>query len=310
MLHEVMHVAAEHCNWDLYGEKSGLNQYVLGIAMDHWINLTITGMGYQLPDWVHKDRKYTGWATMTIYHDLMKDPPPQPPDWQPDVLPGPGDMSADEYAETIQTNIMKAAMQAEMANDPGSIPGNIRIMIEDMISPQLPWNLILYKFMDEYAKEDYSWSRPNRRYVPDFYFPHMQSEKLAGVVSGIDVSGSMMDEIEEVMAENRYIKTLVNPTWFHLMTWDTKVHHDKVYEEFEDLPTQEIPGGGAGGTVIHPLIKLIVDKKPRFALIFTDGYFGKPDMSQVKSDIYWIISKEGDKNFKAPDDVGEVIHMN
>lgn len=310
MLHEVMHVSADHCNWEVYGPKSGLNQYVLGIAMDHWINLLITSMGYKIPSFGYCDPKYTGWPTMKIYHDLMKNPPPEPPDWQPDVMGPPSDMSADAYKQRVESNIIKAAIQAEMNNDAGSIPGHIKIKIKELISPELPWNLILYKYMDQYARDDYSWSRPSKRYLPEWYLPCMHSERLEGIVSGIDVSGSMMDEIDEVMAENRYVKELINPDWFHLMTWDTEVHHDKVYESYDDLPTEQLPDGGAGGTIIEPLIKLIKEKKPRFALIFSDGYFSEPNMDGIESDIYWIITKQGDSNFRAPHGVGEVIRMN
>lgn len=305
MLHEVMHVAGEHCDFELYKEY---NQEVLGIAMDHWINLTITDMGYKIPSFGYCDSKYRGWPTMKIYNDLMKNPPPSNPNFKPDRLGKPDGMSDEQFKQKVESNIIKAALQAEMNNDAGSIPGHIRIKIEKLVSPQLPWNLILYKYMDQYAKEDYSWRTPNRRYLPNFYLPCMHSERLGGIVSGIDVSGSMMDEISEVMSENRYIKELVDPEWFHLMTWDTQVHHDKVYEAYEDLPEQNLPDGGAGGTIIEPLIKLIRKKKPVFALIFSDGYFTMPNLDGIETDLYWIITKKGTNNFDAPK--GVVIRMN
>lgn len=311
MLHEVMHVAGEHCDMEIYG-KPEYNQYVLGIAMDEWINNLITGMGYTIPSFGYCTPKYIGWPTMKIYHDLMKNgkAKEQPLGWKPDVLGKPADMSDEEYKNRIESNLIKAAIQAEMANDAGSIPAHLRLKIEKLVSPELPWNLILYKYMDQYAKEDYSYTRPNKRFLPEWYLPSMHSEGLEGVVSGIDVSGSMMDEIAEVMAENRYVKELINPQWFHLMTWDTEVHHDQVYESYDELPDEEIPDGGAGGTVIEPLIKLIREKQPRFALIFSDGYFDEPSMKGIKSDIYWIITKKGDPKFRAPHGVGTVIRMN
>ena len=58
------------------------------------------------------------------------------------------------------------------------------------------------------------------------------------------------------------------------------------------------------------MIALIKEKKPRFALIFSDGYFGAPNMDGIESDIYWIITKKGDPDFRAPHGVGEVIRMN
>jgi predicted metal-dependent peptidase len=307
MLHEVMHVAADHCNFEIYKDY---DQETLGIAMDHWINLTITSMGYKIPPNGYCDSKFSGWGTMKIYHELMKNPPKLPKGAKPDVLQKPSDLSDEKFKIKVESNIIKAAMQAQMAGDPGSIPTYVQIMLEDLLSPRLPWNLVLYKYMDAYAKEDYSWSRPNKRYLPDWYFPGMHSEKIEGVLAGIDVSGSMMNEIDECMAENIYIKELLAPQWFHLMTFDTQVHHDKTYEEYEDLPTKELPDGGYGGTYIEPLIERIKEMKPRFALIFTDGYFSSPNMDGVESDIFWIITKRGDQDFRPPDGIGEVIIMN
>ena len=307
LMHEILHVALDHCNWEIY---KGLNQYVLGIAMDHFINLYLIELGYKFIQGGYADPKYKNWSSMEIYHDLMKDPPEPPPDWQPDAIGKPDDMSEAEHKARVEDNMIKAALQAEMANDAGSIPGNIKIKIEKMISPELPWNLILYKYMDQYTKDDFSWSRPNRRFLPQFYLPNMQGEKLEGVLSATDVSGSMMDEINEVMAENRYVKSLLGPDWFHFITFDTQIHHNKIYDQFEELPEDDMPDGGAGGTYLEPIIKYIVEERPIFALIFTDGYFTPPKMDKVESDIYWIISKEGDSDFRAPHGVGTVIHMN
>lgn len=307
MMHEIMHVALDHCNWEI---QKGLNRYVLGIAQDHFINLYLQEMGYTVWEHAYCDPKYTGWSSMQIYHDIMQDPPEEPPNWQPDALGKPDDMTPEEFKTRIEDNMIKAAMQAEMAGQPGSVPGHIAVKIKEMVAPELPWNLILYKYMDKYCKDDFSWSRPNRRFLPQFYLPNMAGEKLGGVFSGIDVSGSMMNEIDEVMAENRYIKELTAPQWFHLVTFDTELHHDKIYEEYDHLPEGELPDGGAGGTYVEPLIEMIKEERPVFALIFTDGYFGDPDMTGVESDVYWVITKDGDPNFEAPGGVGTVIHMN
>lgn len=307
LMHEIMHVALDHCNWEIYKD---LNQYVLGLSMDHFINLYLIEMGYKFIEGGYADPKYKNWSSMEIYRDLMKNPPEPPPDWQPDAIGKPDDMTHDEHKARVEDNMIKAALQAEMAGDPGSIPGNIKIKIKEMISPQLPWNLILYKYMDQYSKDDFSWSRPNRRFLPHYYLPNLQGEKLEGVVSAVDVSGSMMNEIDEVMAENRYVKSLLGPDWFHFITFDTEIHHNKIYDEFEQLPEDDMPDGGAGGTYLEPIIKYIVDECPAFALIFTDGYFTPPDMKGVESDIYWIISQDGDSDFRAPHGIGTVIHMN
>ena len=304
MLHEIMHIVLDHCNFQVYKD---LDQYVIGIAMDHHINLYITALGYTLPSFAFCDTKFTNMSTMQIYHELMKDPPQKPPNWLPDVIGKPEGMSDEEYKEKIDTILIKAVLQAQMANDVGSIPGHIKIKVEELTAPQLPWNITLLKYMDQYSRDDYNYSRPNRRYAPAFYLPQLQGERIRQVTFGLDVSGSMTDgELEEGVAECRYIRELMQPEFIHVMTFDTEVHLNEIYEEYNDMPLAEVEGGG--GTIIEPLLERIAIDKPLFAIIFTDGYFGDPDMSDIESDIYWVI--KGNPGFRPPDGVGEVIHLN
>jgi predicted metal-dependent peptidase len=304
LLHEVMHVALDHCN-KLY---KGHNQQVLGIAMDHYINLYITSLGYSIPSYGYCDPKYRGKSSMEIYHELMKNPPEPDPDFQPDVLGVPDQMSEEEYEQKVNNNIIKAVLQAELANDPGSIPGHIKQKVKELTAPELPWNLILLKYMDQYKKEDYSFSRPNKRYMPDFYLPHMKSDSLAGVTFALDVSGSMTrGELDEGVATCKQIKDMLAPEWVHFMTVDTQVHLDQVIEEYDELPDAELEGGG--GTILEPVIDRIIEYSPEFAIIFTDGYFSAPaNMKEVTSDIYWVI--KNNRGFNAPHGVGDVIHLN
>lgn len=303
MLHEVMHVAFEHCEFSLY---EGYDRRLLNIAQDHHINLYITGLGYKIPNGGHCNPKYTGWSSMQIYEDLVENPPPEDEDFEPDVF-GPSDgTDASEHAEEVMANIMKAALQAEMADDAGSIPANVKRKIEEIRSPKLPWELVLLKYAEAYAKEDYSWTRPNKRYMPDFYLPCMLSERISQITYGMDVSGSMSeDDISVGESELKYIRELLNPERTRYMTFDTEVHLNKIYEDWEDIDDAELEGGG--GTDIIPLLDSVREECPLFAIIFTDGYFAEPNMTGITSDIYWVI--KGNPGFTAPQGHGEVIHM-
>jgi len=304
MLHETMHVAFGHCVAATYGH---LNQEVLGIAMDHYINLFITRLGYKLPPGGYCDAKYRGKSTMQIYNILMKEDPKQKSKcpWGNDVIlkPEPG-QTEQEHRETAISNVIKAVQQADLAKDPGSVPGDIRRIVEDIISPQLPWNLILQNYMSEYNKDDYSWSRPNRRYLPDFYLPGLHGMKIGQLTAGADVSGSMsQDDLSEILAEVNYIWDIMAPTLMRLQTFDTEVHLNEMYTEGDELDELVLKGGG--GTNVQPLLDSIRDEAPLFALIFTDGYFKTPNMSGIYTDVYWII--KGNPKFKAPH--GTVIHF-
>jgi len=119
-MHEIGHVIFEHC-----GEPN-VNQDVHGIAADHYINLWLPTIGFNLPTWFnfYADSKYRGWGTMKIYADLMKNPPPPPPPPQSgtnlsgDIRAKPGGMTKAEHGEIVKGNLVKAKIAAEMQKEP------------------------------------------------------------------------------------------------------------------------------------------------------------------------------------------------
>ena len=310
IVHEVMHVM-----YDDMGRRKEmeLNKAIFNIACDHRINLHLLSEKYELPDNGHADPKYRNWSAMQIYDDLMKDPPPQAEQdaYDIDILEGPEEgettedgMTSDDHREQVISNILKATQEAELAGEPGSIPADVRRYIDDLINPKLPWNAILQNQMQAYNQDDYSWTRPNKRYMPEFYLPSLHSEGLGQITWINDVSGSMgKQDLTKGMSELNYIWEVMKPTRLRLMSVDTEVHDDDLYFQGDTLDEVKLHGGG--GTNITPAIARIVEEQPEVAIIFSDGYFYMPDLSQtVATDIIWIVINN--PGFTAPR--GTVIH--
>jgi len=214
-------------------------------------------------------------------------------------------MSAQEHKLRITNTILKAVMQAEIAKDYGSIPGDVMQTVEKIRSPELPWTVVVANYMDEYARDDYSWSRPNKRYMPEFYLPIMRSIHMGQLTVGMDVSGSTTGHVLGIQfAEVKYMFETLQPSSMHLMTFDTRVHLDKMYYPGDDLDEVELQGGG--GTNVKPLLESIAKEQPLLSLIFTDGYFSMPDMQDIDTDIIWIVT--GNSSFNPPK--GVVVHFN
>jgi predicted metal-dependent peptidase len=312
LLHEVMHCAFEHMNW---AQVCKLDRRIHNMAADYYINLLLTQLGFQLPAGGLIDYKYAGMSTMEIYHELMQDPPPEDPDYQQDIVciggDAPGEESAgmtaaeiQEQQETVITNVVKAIQQTELAGHPGSIPGEVTERLDELLNPKLPWNALLQNHMSKHAKDDYHWGRPNKRYLPDFYMPVMQSDALNQILVGRDVSGSMLTEwLEEFMPEMVYIWDVLKPLSFRLMDFDTELQCDKSYTYGDEFDPYELTG--RGGTDIGPFIDAIRKDSPEIAIIFTDGEFYMPDLSNLYTDLVWVII--GDPNFTV--EYGTVIHF-
>ena len=69
---------------------------------------------------------------------------------------------------TPQTQIavvVKAIQSAKAAGQPGAIPGSMEQIVDKFLSPIIPWEQHLYQWMSDLQQEDFSWARPNRRYL-------------------------------------------------------------------------------------------------------------------------------------------------
>lgn len=289
-MHEVEHVVNGHCDYAMYPEDQYCHDK-LNIAQDHYINLRLKAMGYKIPDIPGighlADPQYKGMSSMEIYHKLPKNGPKMNPKLR-DILQCPAGMSKEEHAERVMNIIIKSVIIAEQSNDAGSIPGELRKNLEDVISPKLPWQTILQQFLTEFVNEDYSMRRPNRRFMPNWYLPTLHGEGMGHLVIYGDVSGSMWGVVEEIWAEFKYIFDTMKPTSAHVMTGDTKIQLDKTYDMGDELDEWELTGGG--GTVVQPVIDVIAEESPVFALLFTDGYFPVPNMDAVgDTEIFWVI---------------------
>lgn len=300
-LHEVEHVVNGHCDYKVY---DGYCHDTLNIAQDHYINLRLLSMGYELPPNGYHDPKFTGKSSMEIYHELIKNGKPQIRPELKDILAPPPGMTPEEHAERVLGNIVKAVIVAEQSNDAGSVPGHLQRDLQDILSPKLPWQTILAQYLTEYAAEDYSLRRPNRRFMPDWYLPILHGEGLGHLFMYCDVSGSMsVEDVSEIWSEYTYIIDTMNPLSTHIMTGDTRIILDKTYDQGDFIPEFEYSGGG--GTIFEPIMNAIREEQPIFALLFTDGYFSMPNMDGIDTDIFWII--KGNPGFTAPK--GQVIHF-
>ncbi|QEL17652.1 hypothetical protein PX52LOC_04650 [Limnoglobus roseus] len=86
-----------------------------------------------------------------------------------------------------------AVVQAEhVAKGRGELPAGIARTVETVRRPPVDWKEELRAFVSAAARNDYAWSRPNRRFLwQGLYLPGLASEELGDVVIAVDTSGSV-----------------------------------------------------------------------------------------------------------------------
>ena len=316
--HEAWHVALLHIT--RRGERDPM---LYNVAGDYVINQLLVDDGFELPDGGLQDSKYRGWSTNQVYDALEKDNPPEnpmdgdiiyvgSPEGNEDEVEGGKGNSTDSQKIEQQTKeieaqvkeiLVKATTQSKMHGEQaGSVPSEISRELDKLINPRLPWETLLERFLNEKVKNDYSWTRPNKRYAPDFYLPTQYSEALEHICVAIDTSGSINNEdLIKILTELQYIRDTFKPEKMTIIDCDCQINH--VYDVTPDTHVLDLEFTGGGGTSCFPVFKHL-EKNPTKALIyFTDLYMQQYN-KQVDFPVLWVVYD----NPNAQVEVGDIIH--
>lgn len=299
LVHETMHVAYMHMV-----RLNGRDKEVFNQAADHVINLQILAAGLKLPDFALKDERFRGMGVERVYDILMAEkkaagglPSNQLGN---DLLPAPPGMTPEVAKAKIESILVSAKVIAEQSpNGIGSIPGDIQIMLERLLQPKLRWQDLLRRYLGAYAKDDYSWRRPNRRFFPTHILPGMHSEKLGTLAVAVDTSGSVSDyDFQVMVSEIAGIFKMMKPELITLLQFDTRVHTITPLKSVSELARCQFTG--RGGTRVNEVLEWADKHKPQCLLMFTDGgfhYSGTPS-KHIQNNTFWII--HNNPHFTAP----------
>ncbi|PKM44258.1 MAG: hypothetical protein CVV05_10930 [Gammaproteobacteria bacterium HGW-Gammaproteobacteria-1] len=186
--------------------------------------------------------------------------------------PRPEPLSHEERERLSVQWRQRMAGAAQQALQAGKMGGALARLIDHLLQPQLPWRMLLARYMTATARDDYNYSRPSRR-EGDAIFPSLRSSEI-DIVVALDTSGSVSDkEMGEFLAEIDAIKGQVRAR-VTLHACDAQLAADgpwsyEPWEEFK-LP-REFTGGG--GTSFRPVFDWLEreDRQPDLLVYFTDA---------------------------------------
>ncbi|PIZ54407.1 hypothetical protein COY25_02185 [Candidatus Uhrbacteria bacterium CG_4_10_14_0_2_um_filter_41_7] len=299
LAHELLHVALNHMT-----RRNTRDARLWNCAGDYVINLTLCQNGYELPEDGLVDRQFEDMSTEQVYEILKQDTQDAmsiPGIGEDIIYPG-SDIETKEIEAKITDAVLRGVTQARTnAKEAGAIPGEILIQLDKFINPKLKWDVILANYMSNFSKDDFSWQKPNRRFLPDYYLPSVYSESICDLAIAVDVSGSVTDaEFSHFIAEIANIQTVLHPEKITLISFNIKIVEIKEITNDPDL-LNLLTFTGRGGTNIKELMNWVHTNKPTVTLIFTDGEFLMVD--NPGTPIVWLV--HNNSNFKAP--YGEVI---
>ena len=286
MAHEVLHCANGH-PW----RRDQRDQCGWNVACDLAINPIILAARLKLPAGCLRDTKMDGKSAEWIYDRLPEitiaasaNGDAQAGAGGNDVQDGdPNDagMAQAEWSERVK----QAATSAQAY---GELPASCERFIDKVARPKIDWRAELRRFVQIHAREDYSWARPNRRYLAQgYYMPGLHSEQMAPIAVAIDTSGSIDGRtLNQFAAELTAIVDDVRPARTHVIYCDARVHGIDTYEP-DDAITLHPKGGG--GTAFGPALDAAeaLDEPPCCVVYLTD-LFGEHRNRPPAMPVLWI----------------------
>lgn len=300
LMHELWHVARLHML--RLGDRC---PDVWNHACDYIINGVLEDEGYSFEGAQGLlDQQYRGMAEEDVYDQLNTNGGGGN---MGSFGPGTGDdlipLTPDEKHQVINS-VVTAVHQAKMAGA-GNVPGGIEEIIDQFLSPVIPWQTVLNRFFTQLLDEDYTWARPNRRYS-DMYLPSRFTDdgRLENLRYYLDVSGSITSaDIVRFNSELKFVKETFNPEKLAMVQFDTKIQ--RIDEWTEQDPFEKIEIKGRGGTHLECVRQDILEEKPTAAIIFSDLCCLPMVALNYDIPVIWVVVN----NAKATVPFGEIIHI-
>lgn len=317
MAHLVMHPAMQH-----HTRRGNREAKLWNKACDYAINQPLVDAGFKLPMNLPLDPRHTGKSAESIYTVLQEEQePPTPPcsgggqgDGQgnDDGGQGQGDGDGDgqgdgsgqgeapgsvmDAPDPTQSNAdwqMAVKQAAQTALAMGNCPADIARLVKESNRPRFDWRSLLLRFAQDQSKADYSWKRPNSRYIQQgIYLPEINDTQMGDIVIGVDSSGSISEAIlAKFLGAIEGIADQVKPRRIRVMICDAKVHAIHDFERDEPIEGVKLVGGG--GTDFCPVFEQIEaeDEKPACIIYLTDGYGSFPDQPPEAPTLWVMISE-------------------
>jgi len=305
MAHEVMHCGLNHPARRGHRDPKKWN-----IACDHAINPILLNNGFALPDGALNDPQYHDMSADVIYSKLPDDGGGGgggDGEGEGGDVGGCGSMrdptgengqalSPAELKELDHDWEVAAAQAAQAAKAMGKLPAHLGDLVGEMLRPKVSWKYVLQRFVTQWAKDEYSWRRPDRRFIhDDIYCPSLHNETIGEIIIVNDTSGSITpEETTRLGSEVNSILSNFN-TSVHILFCDTEVQKVQSIKTPDDLPFKwEFPRGG--GTDFQPAFDWVADHvqkegvEPACLIYLTDLYCNMP--RQPNYPVLWACTNE------------------
>jgi predicted metal-dependent peptidase len=289
LAHECMHHAFVHTL-----RRGTRDPKLWNIAGDAVINETLikSSIGEFIPGGVRMHGA-ENMSSEEVYAKLLEDPDQATGNGGiGEDLDETGQMDETEKAEAMsgaQRELVEAAAAAKMA---GKLPAGMARLVKESLQSHTPWYSILTDYMQSFVNADYSWSRPNRRFISrGLYLPgHDRQPMMGPVVFAIDTSGSVSErDLAHYQGHINAIVDICQPEKVTVLYCDTHIVGRDEFGPGEPVEFTHMAGGG--GTAFAPVFEEAKSIQPDLLVYFTDLYGSFPDTKPDYS-VVWVTDSQ------------------
>ena len=198
-----------------------------------------------------------------------------------------------------------------LAKAQGKVPGAVQETVEAAHVSTFDWRTLLRLYITDTAASDYSWSRPNRRFIDSgLYLPSIRSEGMAALAIIIDTSGSVdTDTLAEFWSEIRELADEIAPERVIVLQVDAVLQDEQDYAP-SHLP-ERIRVKGRWGTDFRPGFAHLEDNgiEPAVCLYFTDMECDDYPEAEPPFPVIWCDYGDGTGLASQPPPWGERIRI-
>lgn len=196
--------------------------------------------------------------------------------------------------------VRQAHTSAKMA---GKCPVGLDRVLEQSEEASVNWKEALRRCYSETLAADYTWARPNRRFIgTGLYLPAIRKEGVGELGIAVDCSGSISNRTLSLFAAE--ISALIeenHPERVHVLYFDAAVQKVEVYEFGQ--PISLAPKGG-GGTEFEPVFEYLDEHHiAPHALVFLTDLCGSFPENEPSYPVIWASTEHGEPPF------GSVVYM-
>lgn len=221
----------------------------------------------QLPDQPDNDTRYGGTG--------------QPSDSGKGVDPGEVRPFKDGKANPAEKSVEEAKVDQWVqaagmkAQGVGKLGDGTKRLIKKITTPEVRWEDELRMLAEDICKNDYTWTRPNVRYIQQgMYLPSMHGYNMPDLVFYVDTSGSLRDaQLAQIMAE---VRSIIDTFRVRVIVvyWNVKYQFHEEFLPADILdPGWSLAGKGGGGTRFSDCWSWLDDQDeidPKGIVFFTD----------------------------------------